>query len=70
MKTRLEELRDDPEALEILKEDLPNAWEMIQGGNAEFLSLDLDTLQTMFFRGFNPEMVQQGTRRLLTLKAF
>ncbi len=70
MKSRLEEMKEDPEALEILRTDLPGAWEIIRGGDAEFLSTSLNELQFMFFRGFSPEIVQNGTRRLLALKAF
>ena len=68
--SRLEEMKDDPEALAILKEDLPAAYEMIQSGDVEFLITTLQDLQYLFFRGFNPEMVQKGTKRLFELKAF
>ena len=68
MESRLEEMREDPEALEILKTDLPNAYALIQSGDAEFLSMSLNELQYLFFRGFNPQMMAEGTKRLLTLK--
>ena len=29
----------------------------------------MQDLQFLFFRGFNPQMVQEGTRRLFELKA-
>ena len=70
MDSRLDELKDDAEALEILKEDLPQALGLINTGDEEFLSMSLKELQFLFFRGFNPQMVQEGTRRLFELKAF
>ena len=70
MDSRLDELREDPEALKILEEDLPVALALIHTGDVEFLSMSLGELQFLFFRGFNPQMVAEGTRRLFTLKAF
>ena len=70
MDSRLDELREDPEALKILEEDLPAALALIHTGDEEFLSMSLGELQFLFFRGFNPQMVAEGTRRLFTLKAF
>ena len=69
MSSRLEEMKNDPEALAVLKEDLPAAYGMIEGNDAEFMTMSLNDLQFLFFRGFNPQMVQEGTRRLFTLKA-
>jgi len=68
--TRLSELAEDPEALALLREDLPAAFPRMDSGDGEFLGMTLSELQTMFFFGFNPPMVQQGTRRLFELKAF
>ena len=70
METRLDELRNDPEAVAILREDLPPAIGLLASGDAEFYSMSLNELQFLFFRGFNPQMVQSGTRRLFELKAF
>ena len=69
MDSRLDELKDDPEALEILRADLPPACGLIESGDAEFLAMSLNDLQYLFFRGFNPQMVREGTRRLFELKA-
>ena len=69
MNSRLGEIKDDPEALAVLKADLPGAWEMIASGDEEFMTMSLEELKTLFFRGFNPQMVAEGTRRLLELKA-
>ena len=70
MATRLGELANDPDALAVLREDLPAALGLIESGDEESLGLSFDELQTMFFMGFNPPMVQQGTGRLFQLKAF
>ena len=70
MGTTLEELGNDPAAMAILREDLPAAVGVIETGDAEFLALTLNDLQYLFFRGFNPPMVQAGIRRLLTMRAF
>ena len=69
MESRLQEMKDDPEALELLRADLPGAYEMIASGDEEFMSMSLNELRFLFFRGFNPQMVAEGTRRLLALKA-
>ncbi|MDO4867143.1 MAG: family 78 glycoside hydrolase catalytic domain [Clostridia bacterium] len=69
MNSRLAEMKDDPEALAALKADLPGAWEMIASNDEEFMTMSLEELKTLFFRGFNPQMVAEGARRLLELKA-
>ena len=69
LESRLDEMKDDAEALALLKADLPAAYEMIQTNDAEFLTMSLNELQFLFFRGFNPQMVQEGAKRLLALKA-
>ena len=69
MDSRLDELKDDPEAVEILRADLPPARDLIESDDAEFLAMSLNDLQYLFFRGFNPQMVREGTRRLFELKA-
>ena len=69
LSSRLDEMKEDPEALMILKEDLPAAYNLIQADDAEFLTMSLSELQFLFFRGFTPQIVQEGTRRLFTLKA-
>ena len=68
--SRLSELADDPEALAVLREDLPPAIALLESGDAEFLGLSMKELQFLFFRGFNPPLVQAGTKRLFALKSF
>ena len=70
MQSRLDEVRHDPEAIAILREDLPPAIGLIESGDVEFYGMRFEELQTLFFRGFNPPMVQEGTKRLFQLKAF
>lgn len=69
MDTRLEELMHDERALDILKTDLPNAYALIESGDMEFINMSFGEIQHLFFRGFNPQMVQEGTKRLFSLKA-
>ena len=69
MESRLEEMKDDPEAMALLQADFPAAYELIKTQDIEFLTMKLSDLQFLFFRGFNPQMVQEGTQRLFTLKA-
>ena len=68
MESTLSDMADDPEALEILRADLPAAYELIRTGDVEFMAMPLKEMQFLFFRGFNPQMVQEGTRHLFTLK--
>ena len=70
MQSRLEEVLDDPEAIQILREDLPPAISLIESNDVEFYGMRFEELQFLFFRGFNPSMVQAGTKRLFEMKAF
>ena len=70
MQSRLEEVIGDEEAMSVLREDLPPAIGLIESGDVEFYGMRFEELQTLFFRGFNPPLVQQGTKRLFALKAF
>ena len=70
MNSRLSDLLGDPEALEILRANLPLAAELIDTGDQEFLGMTLGELRFLFFRGLNPPMVETGTRRLFALRAF
>ena len=70
MSSRLDEVIGDEEAIAILREDLPPAIGLIESGDVEFYGMRFSELQFLFFRGFNPPMVQEGTKRLFQLKAF
>ena len=70
MDSRLDEMKDDEEALALLKEDMPPAYEAVLKNDIELMSLPFTELQNLFFFGFNPGMMQAGTRRLFTLRAF
>ena len=70
MDSRLDEMKDDREALALLKEDLPQAYEAVRKNDTELMSLPLCELQNLFFFGFDPGMMQAGTRRLFALRAF
>ena len=70
MESRLDEMKDDEEALAFLREDMPQAYEAVRKNDTELMSLPLNELQNLFFFGFNPGMMQTGTRRLFTLRAF
>lgn len=67
MDSRLEEMRDDTQAMKILQEKLPQAAEMAESDDVENLNTSLRELQYMFFLGFNPEMVQNTAKELLKL---
>ena len=70
MASRLEELAGDDKAMALLREDLPQAAALFDSGDEEFLGLSFAELQFLFFRGLNPQLVQEGTRRLFQMKAF
>ncbi len=70
MASRLDEVGHDPAAVALLREDLPPAAALLDSGDAEFLGLSFAELQFLFFRGFNPGLVQAGTKRLFQMKAF
>lgn len=68
MSSRLEEMKEDAEAMDILKRDLPIAAGMIENGDVESMSMSLEELQSMFFLGFTPPMVAKAAAQLVTLK--
>ncbi len=68
MESRLEEMAGDDEAIRILQEKLPIAAGMLAGGDVESINMSLNELQFMFFLGFNPPMVQEAAKDLLTLE--
>ena len=70
MDSFLSETRDDPEARALLREDLPPAEALLESADAEFLAMRFSELQYLFYRGFNPPLVQAGTKRLFALRAF
>lgn len=70
MDSRLDEMKDDEEALALLQEDMPPAYEAVLKNDIELMSLPFTELQNLFFFGFNPGMMQAGTRHLFTLRAF
>lgn len=67
MNSRLEEMQNDPRAMEILARKLPLAVDKINSQDPENLNLSLNELQYMFFLGFNPEMVQSAAAELMHL---
>ncbi len=68
MDTRLEEFAEDKRAVEIIKNDLPIAYKLMESKDVESLGLTLNEMQTMFFMGFNPPMVMAAAEKLLALK--
>ena len=70
MASRLDEIPHDGKAMQILREDLSQAAALIDSGDVEFLGLSFAELQFLFFRGLNPQLVQEGTKRLFAMKAF
>ena len=57
--SRLEDLADNDEALEIIKEKLPNAYDIIIGGTLEDKNTTLDELKFQGFRGFEYNKVEE-----------
>ena len=67
MATRIQELRGDEEALSILKEDLPIVYGLAVGNDEESHAMSFEELQFMFFFGLDPQMIQEGTKRVFEL---
>lgn len=65
--TRLLDIAKDGEAMEILKEELPAAYDMILSQDKEALNRTFGELKYMFFAGFNPEIVGKATDRIFRL---
>lgn len=66
-KTRLGQLTEDAEAMEILQKELPNAFGMAMNGDKEDLNLTFEDLKFMFFAGFNPEVVAKAGEKIYNL---
>lgn len=69
-KTRLSEVKDDEEAMEILKEKLPVGYGMIMSKDIENLNLTFEEMKYMFFFGFTPEAVEAATADLFKLNRY
>ena len=68
MNSRLEEMQNDPRAMEILARKLPLAVDKINSQDPEKPKFKPECkLQYMFFLGFNPEMVQSAAAELMHL---
>lgn len=65
--TRLSEVAKDPEVMEILKEELPAAYEIIETQDKEKLELYFGELPELFYFGFTPETVDAATKRIYHL---
>jgi len=66
--SRLEDLADDEEAMDIASEKMPQIRHFMQGGNAEQLTMTFADLKTMTFAGFNPEIIDETVARLKLLQ--
>ena len=53
--TRLSKIAKDSEVLNILKEDLPAAYQMVMSRNPEHMERSLNELKDLFFMGITPE---------------
>ena len=67
--SRLEEMQEDPEAMEILGRKLPLAVSLIESRDVENLNLTVRELQFMTFLGFDPGQVREAASELLELDA-
>ena len=65
--TRLDEIRNDTRAMEILKSDIPIAYEMAMTGAPEYGNISLDELKTMSFLGIYPQMVDAANKKIFNL---
>lgn len=65
--TRLCEVAQDAEAMEILKETLPAAYGIIQSQDKENENLTFGELGNLFYMGFTPEIVAKATDRIYAL---
>lgn len=68
--TRLGEVAQDAEVMEILQKELPAAYGMIMSQDKENMNLTFGELSVMFFMGFNPEMVGRATEQIFKLKRY
>lgn len=68
--TRLAELAGDGEALAVLREELPPAYEIILKKDKENENLTFGELSGMFFLGFTEEMVRTATKKIYALKCW
>lgn len=66
----LDDCTDDPRALELMRELLPQAYGMVLSGDPENLGLNFEELKHMSWTGIIPEDVDKLTEKLFALKAF
>lgn len=68
MQTRLDELKDDQRAMEILRTDLPAAYRIVRTNDIENMSMTLEELQTMYWLRLNPPAVQKAAAKIRELR--
>lgn len=68
MESRLEEMREDPQAMQILKQKLPLAAALAESDDVENLNLSMGELQYMSFLGFQADQVIEAAGELMKLE--
>ncbi len=67
-KTKLFEVADDKEVMEILKEAMPSVYRIIKENDIENGMLTFGELEGKFFLGLNPEVLKEVTGKIYGLK--
>ena len=66
--TRLLELENDSEVMELLKKELPAAFGVIKSHNKELGNHTLGELPYLFFMGFTPELVNPINEKIFAMR--
>lgn len=66
--TKLFEVADDKEVMEILKEAMPSVYRIIKENDIENGMLTFGELEGKFFLGLNPEALKEVTGKIYGLK--
>ncbi len=66
--TRLSELKNDEEIMEILKQEAPSLFGIIMSGDQEMGNKALDEVQYLFFLGVNPQMMAPINEKIFSAK--
>ena len=66
--TRLSQIAKDSEVLDILKEDLPAAYQMVMSRNPEHMERSLNELKDLFFMGITPEAADKAIKKISSLE--
>lgn len=67
MKSIFLDIKEDDQAMEVIKKNIPGLFFMLKGGGGDNVYENLETLKGMFYLGFSPEQYNNLVKEMLAL---